>query len=298
MSSNNLYPHSKQQDTEIIRRQEWNFGTGMQSDLNATNLSDGAVSVLDNMRGTTNGLRGRHGTVPVTDVTLPYTYENLTLERVEDQITSTTPIFLDNTIGYKIGTDDDRAFFIQDVAEDFLSCIVTGKDTTGSETLTDAKMRGPLNAHFIDNVTGFQYYLIGVNIYYRIGFSEFFGPYYIHSEAKPYSSFSTFYKIGKYVCLSNQHGIFVFNDPVDGLYAWKANDIMPIYKIDKSDSSQEGFAAPSAYNVSYTFTRMKGKYLDNRLTTGSFIECETPPYNVPYKDTDDLQATPPLLSRW
>ena len=296
--TNNLYPNSKQEDMEQIQQVQYNFSGGMQSDRKVENVDPNAVTDLNNMRGTSQGLRGRHGSALISDIDLPTVLDGLTdLSRDGNIITASgTTVFTQDMFDYKIKISDTQFYVIKLINSETEVQVIGTDVSVGTESFTLASIRGVLNASFYNAEDYREYYLIGKSIYTRVASGEFSTPYFIHSVIKPTSSFSSFFKIGNYICLNNSNGIFVLNSPEDSLYAWRANSYLPQYKLDKMDELGPDFIDVSAYRAAYTFTRMKGNYTLNRLNQGSFIENETPPRSSTARDEDNINFTPPYVS--
>lgn len=300
--SNNIYPHTRAEDERLVQRGQSSFGSGMVSDVDPVDVPSDGVYDLDNMRATPNGLSGRPGSFIWSTLKLPYEWETVTGTIIDDDtigVRAPALPFTRDMIGYKISVPGTRTvLFITDVDDDNpYRASFSGNLADGVSSIT-FNLRGPLNASFVDELNGSSYYLIGNKLFGRLLDTDDWVEYFISSENSLHSSASTFYKINKFICLSNKNAILVLNDIEDASYTWRANSPIPIRKLNRTlnvstDQNKTGNNPISRYNYAYGYSRFKDTYTGSRLSELSFIQRESPSFLHTSEDVDNTDYALP-----
>lgn len=291
MSSNNVYPRSRKEDERLIVRSQTNFDGGMITDLEPTEIPNNAVAHLNNARGHLKSIKGRKGTSPFLGGELPSLTDALAPTLSGTVMAVSTDYFEEWMVGYKISSSDRAYSFIITEVTDAKTVSVAFKTGAPEQLYTNASVRGPLNAIYVDRETDIVYYLIGRDVYARDVATAVWEQYTCTASDFPASMRSYFTKVQDYVTLFNGSGIFVLNKYENQHYFWSANDSIPEYKINFSIDS-DILIDPSAYLYAYTYSKIRGNYFKNRNDRTTFIECETAPYFHAEDDpTEDVVIT-------
>lgn len=295
---NNVYPNTRAEDERLVRRGQDAFALGEVKDIDSLDIPENSVAELINMRATATGLSGRPGSFLWSPLELPSAFDQtgsgITFTRTGNTVTTDVDFFLPEYVNYKLRATDNRAFFIDEYVDE-KTIRVSGKDVTGSEDLSGVKMRGPINASYVDSVTGDTYYLIGKTLVGRVRGTNVWSGYTVIGTQQLYSSVSSFHKVGDFVVLNNQSGIYVLNQVEDANVAIKINEPLPQYKINRrvDATGDESYTPdPSAYNYAYGYTLLKDVYNESRYSGQVFALSETPGKLQTVDDQDDLTITP------